>query len=168
MREKLGFCIFQYIKVALWLMWNLKVGYLSRFWAIRQLFTKNGVQNRSFRIFKKFKIVQTPPPDEVLGKVSLFWILFFLVNGVDNPLSNLTWTWKYFLSIDWFQESLILLDGLLLLAPLQSVAFGGASRSVHSRIQHKSAYFWVSVDIYALHRVACKIWRWFVHLGFEK
>jgi hypothetical protein len=33
----------------------------------------------------------------------------------------------------------------------------GAYRRVHGRIQHKSACFWVSVDWYALYRVACKI-----------
>jgi hypothetical protein len=32
--------------------------------------------------------------------------------------------------------------------------FWGAFRSVHGRIQHKSACFWVSVDRYALHRAA--------------
>jgi hypothetical protein len=35
--------------------------------------------------------------------------------------------------------------------------FFEASRSAHGRIQHKNACFWVSVDRYTLHRVACKI-----------
>jgi hypothetical protein len=35
--------------------------------------------------------------------------------------------------------------------------FLGGSRSVHGRIQHTIACFWVSIDRYALHRVACKI-----------
>jgi hypothetical protein len=52
--------------------------------------------------------------------------------------------------------------------PLQFVAFWGASRSVHGRIKNKSACFWLSVDRYLLHRVACKIWRRVVHLGSEK
>jgi hypothetical protein len=46
--------------------------------------------------------------------------------------------------------------------------FLGASRSVHGHIQHKNACFWVSVDRYALHRVARKIRWWVVHLSPEK
>jgi hypothetical protein len=35
--------------------------------------------------------------------------------------------------------------------------FLGASRSVHRRIQHTNACFWVSVNTCALNRVACEI-----------
>jgi hypothetical protein len=35
--------------------------------------------------------------------------------------------------------------------------FLGTSWGVYGRIQHKSACFWVSVDRYALHPVACEI-----------
>jgi hypothetical protein len=45
--------------------------------------------------------------------------------------------------------------------------FFRASRSVHDRIQNKSACFWISVNKYALHRVASEIWRWVVRLGPE-
>jgi hypothetical protein len=34
----------------------------------------------------------------------------------------------------------------------------------HGCIRHGSVCFWVSVDRYALHRFACKIWRWVVYL----
>jgi hypothetical protein len=51
-----------------------------------------------------------------------------------------------------------------------------ASWSVHGCIQHKCAGVWISVNRYALHCVACEIWRcvaceiWrcVVHLGSEK
>jgi hypothetical protein len=58
-------------------------------------------------------------------KVLLFWISFFLVNGLDNPPQKLAKTCKCFSSIDWYQESLISSDGLLFLVPLQSVAILG-------------------------------------------
>jgi hypothetical protein len=93
----------------------------------------------------------------------------FLVNGMNDPTLSSTQTQKCFLSIDGYQENLISLNSLPFLTPLQLVAFGGGgARGVHGRIQHQSACFWVSFDRYALHRVACKIWRWVVHLGSEK
>jgi hypothetical protein len=46
--------------------------------------------------------------------------------------------------------------------------FWGASRSIHGRIQLKIACFCVPVDRYAMHRVACKIWPWVVHISSEK
>jgi hypothetical protein len=52
--------------------------------------------------------------------------------------------------------------------PLQLFAFWGGSRGVHGHINHQNACFWVSFDRYALHCVACKIWRWVVYLGSEK
>jgi hypothetical protein len=94
--------------------------------------------------------------------------LDFLASGIDDTPSNLTWTWKCFLSIDWYQESLISLADLLLLGLLQSIAFWGTSRSGHRRIQHTTACFWISVDRDVAHCVSCKIWRWVVHLVSEK
>jgi hypothetical protein len=46
--------------------------------------------------------------------------------------------------------------------------FLGASRRVHGCIQHRKVDILVSFDRYALHSLACKIWRCIVHLGFKK
>jgi hypothetical protein len=55
-------------------------------------------------IFKWFRFFdfQTPPFEEMtdLGKSLSFLALIFLVNGMDNPTSNLTQTQKCALSID--------------------------------------------------------------------
>jgi hypothetical protein len=57
---------------------------------------------------------------------------------------------------------------LPLLLPLQSVAFLGASFSVHDCIRHENTCFLVSVDWYALYRFACKIRGWVAYLVPEK
>jgi hypothetical protein len=36
------------------------------------------------------------------------------------------------------------------------------------RIKHRSALFFVFLDRYIMSFVLCKIWRWVIHLGFER
>jgi hypothetical protein len=98
----------------------------------------------------------------------IFLHLVFLLNGIDNLLSNLTWTWMYFSSIDWYRERMVYLNILPLLVPLQSVAFFEPFFFCHGCIRHKSVCFWVSVVRYALYRFACNIWRRGVYLVPEK
>jgi hypothetical protein len=63
----------------------------------------------------------------------------------------LTQTQRCVSSIEWYQEIPTSLDDLPFLILLQLVAFLWASRSVHGRIQRKSASFWVSsIDMYRI------------------
>jgi hypothetical protein len=103
-------------------------------------------------------------------QVTFFLYLIFLLNGIDNLLSNLTWIWMCFSSIDWYRERMVYLDILPLLVPLQPVAFSGLFFffCFHGYIRHESACFWVSVVRYALHHFAYQIGRWVVYLVPEK
>jgi hypothetical protein len=76
-------------------------------------------------------IFQTPPFEERtdLGKSLTFLELIFLVNGMDKPNLNLTWTQKWLLSIEQHQENMISLDDLPFLIPLHLVAFWGLLRA---------------------------------------
>jgi hypothetical protein len=79
------------------------------------------------QIAQIFFNVQTPPFYERtdLEKSLIFLEPIFLVNGMDNSISNLTQTQKCYLPIDWYLESPSALNYSSFFIPLQLVAFWG-------------------------------------------
>jgi hypothetical protein len=103
--------------------WPLKVHFYI-FWRFKHRLWKND---------------RSSPPHE---KVSPFLNTMFLVNGIDNPLSNLIYQQRYFLSINWCQESLVHVDELLLMITLQLIAFLGPFVAFTDAYNIKVYRFW--------------------------
>jgi hypothetical protein len=102
-------------------------------------------------------IFQTPPFEKRTDKKPHFsWILFSCEQN-KHPNFKLDIKTKVLYIYRLIPRKPYFLEWLAIFDTTTICRFFGASRSAHGCIQHKSACFWVSVDIYALHCVACKI-----------
>jgi hypothetical protein len=101
-------------------------------------------------------------------KCHFFFDSNFLMNGRINLLSNLAWREMCFLYIHWCQEWWVFFHGL---PPLGGIPISRCFDALYRRsrhIQNRTSLSLVSFDRYGWHFAPCDIWRWVVHLRFEK
>jgi hypothetical protein len=92
----------------------------------------------------------------------------FPVNAINSPTSNYTWRKLCFLPIEWYQEWYVFLNELPTLDALGSIAVWKTSYSLHIRIQHNHTSILTWFDRNKWHLVSWRIWRWVIHLDFER
>jgi hypothetical protein len=94
--------------------------------------------------------------------------MYFIANKIANLTSNSTWTKKSSASTEGCHFCWSWMDKLPALGVIESVAVLWTLYSIHTHIQKRLTIILVSFDSYASYLVACRVWRWVVHLGFEK
>jgi hypothetical protein len=92
----------------------------------------------------------------------------YFVKEVINPTSNFTWQKGAFLSIEWYQGYWVLLEWVVNFEDTRNSCCFGALCSVHRRIKRRNASTIIWFTIYRCHHASYKIWRWVIHLGFER
>jgi hypothetical protein len=121
----------------------------------KQLF-KKGAQKFTFSVgsdFFNFKLRHLKK-GQTLEKVLLFWSPFSCERD-KRPIFKFDINLEVLFIYRMIPSKANFPGRLAILYTTPIVRFLGAFRSVHDRIQHIIACFWVSVDRYALHRAAC-------------